>query len=106
MSGGCLTVLAAGTTAQHHLPGRQLHLEGERPAAAWRRRLRRALPANRWPSPPPVCPGLGHIFVLVWDEGKCGELPGPYRDAISCAWDSRRSQESANPFNDLLAKRW
>ncbi|KAL4446752.1 hypothetical protein ABPG77_007996 [Micractinium sp. CCAP 211/92] len=50
--------------------------------------------------------GLGHIFVLVWDEAKCGELPGPYREAISCAWDSRRSQESANAFNDLLAKRW
>ncbi|KAL4425434.1 hypothetical protein ABPG75_009450 [Micractinium tetrahymenae] len=50
--------------------------------------------------------GLGHIFVLVWEESKCGELPEAYRDAVSCAWDSRRSLESANPFNDLLAKRW
>lgn len=84
--------------------GRQLQ-----PAQSMRGRSRCprcALAADRCPPLLHTRPGLGHIVVLVWDEGKCGELPEPYRDAISCVWDSRRSLESANPFNDLLAKRW
>ncbi len=104
--------LALGLTQQHasHLSRRDGTRAFPCSCRSWRSLITSVWmpshPTPRHPTPAPACPGLGHIFVLVWDEAKCGELPGPYREAISCAWDSRRSQESANAFNDLLAKRW
>jgi len=49
---------------------------------------------------------MAHAFILMWDEAACATLPQRYQETLSCVWDSRRSLDPANPFNDLLAKRW
>ncbi|KAL4444177.1 hypothetical protein ABPG75_011914 [Micractinium tetrahymenae] len=52
--------------------------------------------------------GYAHAVLLVWEERECQEFIGPFRAAagISCVWDSRRSEPSAGPFHDFVAKRW
>lgn len=50
--------------------------------------------------------GMAHIFILLWDESFCNEIPASFRATVSCAWDMRRSQESAGVFYDTMAKRW
>ncbi|KAL4423657.1 hypothetical protein ABPG75_000958 [Micractinium tetrahymenae] len=50
--------------------------------------------------------GLAHIFLLLWDESFCDQVPASYKPVVSCVWDARRSQESASVFWDQMNKRW
>ncbi|KAL4419331.1 hypothetical protein ABPG77_006019 [Micractinium sp. CCAP 211/92] len=50
--------------------------------------------------------GLANIFLLMWDESFCDQVPAAYKPLISCVWDARRSEESASVFWDTMNKRW